>query len=153
ARIGSDCVALPCQPPPGNPGAGTGVVRIPHGGGSPGVQSFSGLPIAFESRGDLLNGGANPGPQHVYLLNKGVLTQITTGTAEEGHHPSINQNGTLVAYEQDKVRFPGAAPVSQILVTKVRKKKIATTQVTNHASPSFNPSLSPNGRFLNFTSS
>ncbi len=153
SRIGSDCTALPCTPPPGNPGAGTGVVRVTQGGGTHGVQSFNGLAVAFESRGDLLNGGANPGPQHIYLLNKGVLTQITTGTAEEGRHPSLNQNGTLVAYEQDKIRSPGTAPVSQIFVTKARKKKIATRQVTNAASPSFNPSLSPNGRFLNFTSS
>lgn len=153
ARIGSDCPSLPCTPPPGNPGAGTGVVRLTHGGGTHGVQSFNGLAIAFESRGDLLNGGANAGPQHVYLLTKGVLRQLTTGTAEEGRNPSINQNGTLIAYEQDVIRPVPAAPVSQIVVTKARKKKVVMSMVTNHDSPSFSPSLSPNGRFLNFTSS
>jgi len=33
-----------------------------------------------------------------------VLTQLTTGSAEQGRNPSITQNGTLVAYEQDKLQ-------------------------------------------------
>ena len=152
SRIGSDCPTLPCTPPPGNPGAGTGVVRLTHGGGTHGVQSFTGKVIAFESRGDLLNGGANPGPQHIYLLKKGLLQQVTFGTAEDARTPSLNQNGTLVAYEQDKVR-PSGPPVPQIFVTKIRKRKVATTQVTDGAAPSIGPSLSANGRRLAFTSS
>src|SRR6185369_5629915 len=152
-RMGSDCPALPCVPPPGNPAAGTGITRLTNGGGTHGVQSFNGLAVAFESKGDLANGGANPGTQHIYLITKKVLRQLTTGTAEEARMPSINQNGTLIAYEQDKVPAGGGAPVSQIFLTKVRKKKMATTPVTDGAAPSFGASLSPNGRFLGFTSS
>jgi Tol biopolymer transport system component len=151
-RLGSDCPSLPCTPPPGNPAAGTGVVRLTQGGGTHGVQSYNGLAVAFESRGDLLNGGANPGPQHIYVLAKGVLRQLTFGTAEDGRNPSINKNGTLIAYEQDTLP-PSGPPVSQIFVTKARKKRVITTQVTQGAAPSHNPSLSANGRFLNFVSS
>jgi len=151
-RPSSTCRTLPCTPPPGNPAAGTGIKRITVGGGTHGVQSFNGLGIAFESKGDLLNGGANPGPQHIYLLRKGVLTQLTTGSAEQGRNPSITQNGTLVAYEQDKLQQSGP-PVSQIMMTKVRSKKTVLTVVTQGSAPSTGPSLSPNGRFLGFTSS
>jgi hypothetical protein len=152
ARIGSTCSSLPCTPPPGNPAAGTGIKRVTIGGGTHGVQSFNGLGIAFESKGDLLNGGANPGPQHIYLLRKGVLHQLTTGSGEEARSPSITQNGTLVAYVQDKAQ-PSGPPISQIFLTKSRIKKTVTTAVTTGTSASVAPSLSPNGRFLGFTSS
>ena len=137
--------------PPGNPAAGTGVKRVTVGCGTHGVQSFNGLAIAFESKGDLLNGGANPGPQHIYLLRKGVLSQLTTGSAEQGRNPSITQNGTLVAYEQDKLQQNGP-PVSQIMMTKVRSKKTVLTVVTQAGAPSTGSSLSPNGRVLGFIS-
>jgi hypothetical protein len=153
SRLGSTCPSLPCTPPPGNPQQGTGIVRLTHGGGTSGAQSFNGLAIAFESKGDLVNNGANPGPQHIYLITKGVLKQITDSSDEDARAPSINQNGTLVAYEQDKVPTGGGAAVTQIMLTKSRRKKTTTTQVTSGASPSFGASLSANGRFLNFTSS
>ena len=145
-RIGTSCTALPC-------GAGSlsGVTQITHGGGAHGSQSFNGKIIAFESAGDLLNHGANPGTSQVYVLRKGVLKQLTSGTGTAGRRPAVSQNGKFIAFEWD---VPAAAgpPVSQIFIAKVRSQSVKLTQVTNGASGSHNPSIDPKARRLSFES-
>jgi hypothetical protein len=141
------CPQLPC------PGTAIrrGLDRYSFGGGQHPTTDFRGLNAAFESSGDLLHSGANPGVQQIYLLRKGILSQITSG-ARESRHPLIKRlGGNSVAYEQD-VQM-GANVVTQISVTQVRKKAASRiTQVTKGALRSIDPSLDPPGRRISFTS-
>lgn len=153
ARLGPSCPQVPCSSPP--PGSvqqdGRGLVRLTRGGGGEGAQSFTGAAVAFLSRGDLANGGANPGIQQVYLLSRGDLQQITFGTAVEARNVTVNQNGKLIAYEHDVLQ-PDGSIVPHAFVAKVRKRRREIIQVTQGVFDSFQPSLDPKGRRIAFVS-
>ena len=146
-RLGTLCSTLPC-------GGGSlgGVTKLTNGGGAHGSQSFNGNVIAFESAGDNANNGANPGTSHVYVIRKGVLKQLTSGTGTAGRRPTVSQNGKFIGFEWDRPATSGP-PVSQIFVAKVRSQTVQMTQVTDGASGSHVPSIDPKARRMSFVSS
>ena len=59
-----------------------------------------GTRIAFDSPADI-NGGNPEGNREVYLYDTSTMlfTQITSDTSEDSRHPSINANGTRIAFD------------------------------------------------------
>jgi Tol biopolymer transport system component len=149
-RVGTTCPQLPCGTGPANPG----LRRLTIGGGQNGSQSFNGKLVAFESRGDLLKTNANPGVQHIYVLNtkRHELRQVTFGTLD-ARGPAMSQSGRFVAFAQDREFGAGGPVVSQIFLVKIAGKRTFVTQVTNGGFESFGVSMDPKGRRLSFTSS
>jgi Tol biopolymer transport system component len=147
SRVGNTCPQLPC--PSG--GSLAGVTKLTNGGGAHGSQSFNGQVVAFESAGDLANGGANPGTTHVYSRKGTKLKQITTGSGLAARRPAVSQNGKFIAFEWDRQPVTGP-PVSQLFVAKVRSQTVAMTQVTDGASGSHEPSIDPKARRVSFVS-
>jgi len=142
-----------CVPiPPAKPTGLAPVTKITTGGGTGAALDKRGINIAFESRGDLTNGGRFPGPQLIYILAKdGNLHQITRGP-NDARHPSITYSGSLIAYEWDGAQSTGPS-VSQIFTAFFRPgRRIVFTQISNAGIPSISPSLSLNGRRLTFLS-
>jgi Tol biopolymer transport system component len=154
-KLSPDCTQLPCPNNPNLAEQDPALKRLTVGGGTHPVLNFNGKVAAFESRGDLAHGGAHPGTQQIYALTNviatnGVLTQLTNGTTD-ARVPSINQNGTRIAFEWDQMGPSGL--VSQIYWAKTRPKRpTLITQVTNGPLPSQGPSLAVNGRRLTFAS-
>lgn len=152
--IGSSCPFLPCAPGRFDRGVKN---LTPIGGGRNPSQNFSGKYVAFESDGDPLNNGANPGVPHVYILNvkKGSLEQVPPGSTLPARKPSLDQGGRRVVYEIDVPRpGPPASVVTEIYASKTRSNRSALTMsLTPGASAnSFNPSMGATGRRMTFTS-
>jgi hypothetical protein len=155
-RLGPTCPMLPCSPDPRT--GGPGVKNLtPIGGGRNASQNFNGKYVAFESDGDPLNNGANPGISRIYVLNvkKSVLAQAPAASLLPERKPSLDLSGHRVAYEIDVPR-PGPSPfvVTEIWVSKFRGNGNAVTiRLTNGATGnSYHPSMGPNGRRVTFTS-
>ena len=148
--IGASCPQLPC--PPGKDRFGKplprGLEQVTIGGGWHGSVSYNGKALAFESRGDLANGGVNPGVQHIYVIRKGVITQVSTGY-EDARLPTINSlGGRYVAYEQNKP-VGGGSSVPHVIVVKASRGGAKI----RFSVPGFQPSLDAKGARVAFTSS
>ena len=153
-QLGPTCPMLPC--PPGR--ADRAVKNLtPIGGGRNPSQNFSGKFVAFESDGDPLHNGANPGVPHIYVrdVKKNTLMQVPPGSTLPARNPSVDQGGRRVVYEIDVPR-PGGSPavVTEIWVSKLRANRDAKTMslTTGATANSYHPSLGPTGRRVTFTS-
>ncbi len=148
-QLGTQCQQVPCPAPQGRPN--TSLVRVSVGGGTHPVVNSNGRVVVFESRGDLLGGGAHPGTQQIYVWVRGILSQVTRGVTD-ARLPSITTSGKGMAFEWDQMGPSGL--MSQIFLAKVGSKKpTAIVQVTNGMAPSQRPSLAPRGRRVTFESS
>ena len=153
-RLGETCPMLPCSALPQGPGVKN---LTPIGGGRNASQNFTGKYVAFESDGDPLNNGANPGISRIYVLNvkKNVLAQAPAASLLPQRKPSLDLGGHRVAYEIDVPR-PGPSPsvVTEIWVSKFRGNgSVITMSLTPGArGNSYNPSMGPTGKRVSFTS-
>ena len=79
------------------------------GGGNfaPSINS-DGTRIAFYSDGDLVPGGNADGNSEIFLWTSGSgITQITSSTLGGNFNPSINSDGTRIAFESNRDLVPG----------------------------------------------
>jgi len=112
-----------------------------------------GTRIAFESEADI-NGGNPEGNFEVYLFDTatGIITQITDETAGNSFDPSINADGTRIAFYSD-ADINGGNPDGSFEVYLFDTTTGIITQITDEtAGDSLNPSINADGTRIAFVS-
>lgn len=115
--------------------------------------SADGTHIAFNSNGNI-NGGNPEGNQEVYVydITSSMFTQVTNDTIGLSITPSINSNGTLIAFRSD-ANINGGNPDGNREIYLYDSSTMTTTQITNTTSgDSANPSINYNGTRIAFES-
>ena len=122
------------------------------GSGSPSINA-DGTRIAFESSTNI-NGGNPEGNVEIYLFNTvtGIFTQITDETAGVSDAPSINADGTRIAFDST-ANINGGNPEGNAEIYLFDTTTGIITQVTNEtAGFSFGPSINADGTRIVFDS-
>jgi len=122
------------------------------GSSSPSINA-DGTRIAFHSTADI-NGGNPDGNFEIYLFDTttGIITQITDETAGDSFTPSINADGTRIAFASD-ADINGGNPEGNREIYLFDTGTGIITQITDEtAGDSFTPSINADGTRIAFFS-
>lgn len=116
----------------------------------PSINS-SGTRIAFASNGDLVPGSNADGNEEIFLwTSPGTFTQITNTTGGSNGEPSINADGTRIAFMSDRNLTGTNADGSNEIFLWVQGSGIS--QITNSSVASESPSINSDGTKIAFWS-
>jgi len=119
---------------------------------SPSINA-DGTRIAFSSRANI-NGGNPDGNSEIYLFDTttGIITQITDETSGNSSSPSINADGTRIAFSS-RANINGGNPDGNSEIYLFDTATGIITQITDETSgDSFDPSINADGTRIAFDS-
>ncbi len=134
-------------------GVFTQITDEPAGNSSQPSINADGTRIAFVSRANI-NGGNPEGNQEIYLYDTSTMlfTQITSDTSGDSRDPSINANGTRIAFDS-AADINGGNPEGNREVYLYDTSTMLFTQITSDTSEdSRHPSINANGTRIAFDS-
>jgi Tol biopolymer transport system component len=122
-----------------SPGFGVGESSNP-------VVSFDGRFVAFESLADLVPPDANPGRFDIFRFDRNTVSLIQVSPGGELPRdfttPSISDDGSVIAFDDDQ----------DVYVAVITGGVVSISTITSSATGNggFDPSVSPDGRFVAF---